>query len=264
MFRRQIHLCDLQFLNRFPPNTYPALWRTYPPNTNYALLTNIHKAPVLDVNFALTSSNLYSASADKILAITDLTTGVRLRRCRGHTGVVNTLDRAIAGGTELIVSGSDDGWVLVWDPEEKEPVAQLEVGSPVTAVAWNGDGTQIFVGGLDNVVNVCAFFQVGDDPANLFSPARCSTCASNKSCILYQVTRTQSLVSLFLPLTTISYQLPSIPPSSSTTSDPSPPVQHAYTGRSTVNRPGTKIPLAGERGVRLVRAGWESAVQIGQ
>ncbi|KZT60846.1 U5 snRNP complex subunit [Calocera cornea HHB12733] len=131
-----------------------SLWRTYPPNTNYALLTTIHKAPVLDVQWAITSPSLFSCSADKTVALTDLATGTRVRRWRGHTGVVNSIDRAMAGGSELVASGSDDGFVCVWEGEEKDAVVELEVGSPVTAVCWSGDGTQIFVGGLDNVVSV--------------------------------------------------------------------------------------------------------------
>ncbi|EJU06670.1 WD40 repeat-like protein [Dacryopinax primogenitus] len=131
-----------------------SLWRTYPPNTNYALLTTIHKAPVLDIQWSLTRPELFSCSADKVVAVTDLTTGTRTRRWRGHTGVVNTIDRAIAGGTELVASGSDDGYVCIWDGDEKDAVIELAVGSPVTAVCWSGDGTQLFVGGLDNVISV--------------------------------------------------------------------------------------------------------------
>lgn len=109
---------------------------------------------MLDVQWSLTAPSLFSCSADKTVAVSDLTTGVRSQRWRGHSGVVNSLDRAIAGGQELVASGSDDGWVCVWEEGERETVMELEVGSPVTAVCWSGDGTQIFVGGLDNVVDV--------------------------------------------------------------------------------------------------------------
>lgn len=136
-----------------------ALWRTYPPNTNYALLQNLHKAPILDLQWSLSAPLLYTASADHTLGYTDLTTGQRIRRVRGHRGVVNAIDRTIAGGAgvELLASAADDGTVKVWEGGEegqKEAVSTFEIGCPATAVCWSADGTQLFVGALDNEIHV--------------------------------------------------------------------------------------------------------------
>ncbi|KAH9998288.1 WD40 repeat-like protein [Russula vinacea] len=106
-----------------------SLWRTYPPNTNYGLLSTLHKAPVLD---------LQCVSADHTLAYTDLTTGQRIRKLRAHREIINSLDRTLAGGDEA----------------GKEPVAVFELGCPVTCVAWSADGATIYAGALDNMIHV--------------------------------------------------------------------------------------------------------------
>ncbi len=147
---------DLRVSNK---RHFLALWRTYPPNSNYGLLSTIHKAPVLDLQWSLFSPLLYSVSADHTLAYTDLTTGQRVRKLRAHREIINSLDRTLAGGAgvELLASASDDGTVRVWeggDDAGKEPVALFELGCPVTSVAWSKDGATIYAGALDNVIHV--------------------------------------------------------------------------------------------------------------
>ncbi|KAI0692561.1 WD40 repeat-like protein [Cytidiella melzeri] len=136
-----------------------SLWKTYAPNTNYGLLSSMHKAPILDLQWSLFSPLLYTASADQTINITDVTTGSRVRKLRAHRGIINSLDRTLSGaaGTELIVSGSDDGTVRVWEGGEegdKQPVAVFELGCPVTAVCWSADGANIYAGALDNEIHV--------------------------------------------------------------------------------------------------------------
>lgn len=99
--------------------------------------------------------------ADGNLCISDLTTGTRIRRIKAHKGVVNSLDRIATGGTELLVTGGDDGAVRVWDvgadgqgEDAREPVKEFEIGCPVTAVCWSSDAAQIYVAALDNCIHV--------------------------------------------------------------------------------------------------------------
>jgi WD40 repeat protein len=55
---------------------------------------------------------IFSASADMMLASWDLETGQRIRRHVGHEEVINCMDVS-KRGEELLVSGSDDGYIGV-------------------------------------------------------------------------------------------------------------------------------------------------------
>ncbi len=43
---------------------------------------------------------------------------------------------------------------MIWDPEAKEPLDILDVGYPVTAVAFSDDSSQIYVAGIDNQIHI--------------------------------------------------------------------------------------------------------------
>ncbi|KAF9226804.1 WD40 repeat-like protein [Gyrodon lividus] len=136
-----------------------SLWRTYPPNTNYGLLSNLHKAPILDLQWSLYSPTLYTVSADHTMNTIDVTTGQRIKKIRAHRGLINSLDRTMAGGAgiELIATGSDDGTVRIWEGGEegsKQSVAVFEIGCPVTSVCWGADGQNVYIGALDNEIHV--------------------------------------------------------------------------------------------------------------
>ncbi|KAJ6578954.1 WD40-repeat-containing domain protein [Mycena sp. CBHHK59/15] len=137
-----------------------SLWRTYAPNTNYGLLTGLAKAPITDLQWSLCSPTLYTVSADASLTATDVTTGQRVRRVRAaHRGVINALDRTMGGGSgaELVATAADDNTVRVWDMSEdggKLPVAEWDVGCPVTAVCWSKDGASVYAAALDNEIHV--------------------------------------------------------------------------------------------------------------
>ncbi|KAG6884674.1 hypothetical protein C0992_005931 [Termitomyces sp. T32_za158] len=115
------------------------------------------KTPILDLQWSLTSSILYTVSADHLLTTVDLATGQRLRKIRAHHEIVNTIDRTLAVGTELLATGSDDGTVKIWEGGEeatKQAVATLEINCPVTSVCWSADGANVYVGALDNEIHV--------------------------------------------------------------------------------------------------------------
>lgn len=119
----------------------------------------MNKAPILDLQWSLYSSAIYTVSADHTLCMTDVTTGQRIRKIRAHRGIINALDRTMAGGAgvELLATGSDDGTVKIWeggDDAGKQAVATFELGCPVTSVCWSADGQNVYIGALDNEIHV--------------------------------------------------------------------------------------------------------------
>ncbi|KLJ06695.1 hypothetical protein EMPG_17806 [Blastomyces silverae] len=128
------------------------LWRTYGQCENYGVLTG-HKGAVLDLQWSQDSSTIFSASADMTLAIWDAKSGQRKRRHRGHEEIINCLDVS-RRGQELLISGSDDGCVGIWDPRQRDAVDFLESEMPVTAVALAEAGNEIYSGGIDNDIHV--------------------------------------------------------------------------------------------------------------
>ncbi|KAH8692420.1 putative U5 snRNP complex subunit [Talaromyces proteolyticus] len=128
------------------------LWRTYEQCENYGVL-NGHKGAVLDLQWSRDSRLIFSASADMTVASWDLESGQRIRRHVGHEEVINCLDIS-KRGQELLVSGSDDGYIGIWDPRQKEALDFVETDFPVTAIALSEAGNEIFTGGIDNDIKV--------------------------------------------------------------------------------------------------------------
>ena len=82
-----------------------------------------------------------------------------MRKLRAHHGIINALDRTLAGGAgvELVATASDDGTVKVWEggnESSKHAVGTFNIGCPVTSVCWGADGNSVFIGALDNEIHV--------------------------------------------------------------------------------------------------------------
>lgn len=128
------------------------LWDAYGDNDNYGIITG-HKAAVLDVRWSRDGRSIYSASADLTLGTWDVASGTRVRKHVGHEDMVNAVD-VVSRGSELVVSGSDDGSVGVWDPREKECTTYFQTEYPVLAVAVDSVGAQVFSGGVEGTISV--------------------------------------------------------------------------------------------------------------
>ncbi|KAI0473065.1 WD40 repeat-like protein [Xylariaceae sp. FL0804] len=128
------------------------LWNTSGACDNYGVLTG-HKGAVLDLQWSRDSEILYSASADMHLASWDLSSGTRIRRYVGHEEVINALDIS-KRGEELLISGSDDGTIGLWDPRTKNAVDYIETEFPITAIAVAEAGNEVYSGGIDNDIKV--------------------------------------------------------------------------------------------------------------
>lgn len=127
------------------------LWRTYGDCTNYGQLSG-HKGAILDLHWSRDSLILFSASADTTLASWDLETGQRIRRHEGHEEIVNCMT-ASPRGEEILISGSDDGCVGIWDPRVKRAMDFIETDFPITSVAVAEAGNELYTGGIDCAVH---------------------------------------------------------------------------------------------------------------
>ena len=128
------------------------LWRTYGHCENYGILTG-HKGAVLDLHWSRDSRVIFSASADMTVASWDLETGLRIRRHIGHEEVINCLDVS-RRGEEMLATGSDDGYIGIWDPRQKHAVDFIESEFPITSIALAEAGNEVYTGGIDNDIKV--------------------------------------------------------------------------------------------------------------
>lgn len=108
----------------------------------------------MELHWSRDSHHIYSCSADKSISIFDVKTGERTRRWRGHTGIVNSCQIVRRGGPELVVSGSDDCTVKIWDNRQKEAVSTFENDYQVTSVSFSDAGDMVYSAGLDNEIKV--------------------------------------------------------------------------------------------------------------
>ncbi|KAF2638311.1 putative U5 snRNP complex subunit [Massarina eburnea CBS 473.64] len=128
------------------------LWRSSGACENYGILSG-HKQAILDLHWSRDSKVLFSASADMHLASWDVETGERIRRHPGHSEVINCMDVS-KRGEEMLVSGSDDGYIGLWDTRTKEAVSFIQTEFPITAIALSEAGNELFTGGIDNDIKV--------------------------------------------------------------------------------------------------------------
>ena len=126
------------------------LWNTAGECTNYGQLSG-HKNAVLDLHWSRDGQVIYSASADMYIGSWNVETGERIRRHVGHEEVINCIDVS-RRGEEMLVSGSDDGYIGIWDPRQKAAMDFIETAYPVTAICLAEAGNEVFSGGIDNEI----------------------------------------------------------------------------------------------------------------
>jgi len=136
-------------------------------------------------------------------------------------------------GIELVATGSDDGTVKIWEggyEASKQAIATFELGCPVTAVCWSADGSNLYIGALDNEIHVCAFQLIPLNTTLIEEPSRFTISASKQKYQPYQVTRTPQLQLHSPPMGPSSSPPHSRHKPSSTMSDHSLHPRHVYIG----------------------------------
>lgn len=129
------------------------LWSTRGDCENYAILKAAHSNTILDLEYSIDGRRLFSCSADKTVIIWDSNTGCRIKKLRSHQSFVNAIS-ASPSDPNLLASVSDDCHVNVWDLRSKKCAYSFEENYQLTAVAFDRLNSQLFVGGIENTINM--------------------------------------------------------------------------------------------------------------
>jgi Prp8 binding protein len=112
-----------------------------------------HNNAILDSCWNQDDSKIYTCSADKTVCIWDLYEAKRIKKYKGHQSFVNSINSS-RKGPELIVSGSDDCSIIVWDTRNKYPILTEKFKYQITSVCFNSNSDQIFIGSIDNQIKI--------------------------------------------------------------------------------------------------------------
>lgn len=129
------------------------LWSTRGDCENYAILKAAHSNAILDLDYSVDGQRLFSCSADKTVIVWDTTTACRLKKLRNHQSHVNAIS-ASPDNTNLLASVGDDAHLNIWDLRSRKCVKSLNDKYQLTAVSFSKNNDQIFVGGIENSINL--------------------------------------------------------------------------------------------------------------
>lgn len=129
------------------------LWSVFGEECQNISVMSGHKGAVMQINFNASGDNLYSCSTDKFLSVWDVPTAMRIRKMKGHQNFVNSVMNT-RRGPPMLVSGSDDCTIKIWDARRKQVCYTLQNSFPITAVCFNDTAENVITGGIDNEIRI--------------------------------------------------------------------------------------------------------------
>jgi WD40 repeat protein len=129
-------------------------WQT---KTGRDLQMSGYPAKVRELAWEATSCFLASGGSDVVTIwnCTKSPAGTRPTALEGHEGLLSALAYQRRG--RLLLSGAQDGLILLWDPTRKtEPLAMRNLDAGIALVAWSPNDARIAVGSAQGHIEILA------------------------------------------------------------------------------------------------------------
>ena len=127
------------------------LWDVYNNCSNIGVNDEAKNA-VLQATFSGDCEKIFAASADDCLHAIDIGCMVRFKRFKGHSDIVTSVD-ASRTGLDMVLTGSNDASVRVWDLRHKKSVITLQDKFSILSVVFTRQNhSQCFSAGIDNLI----------------------------------------------------------------------------------------------------------------
>ena len=127
------------------------LWDVYNNCTNVGVNEEAKNA-ILQATFSGDCEKIFAASADDCLHAIDIGCMVRFKRFKGHRDIVTSVDSSQTG-IDLVLTGSNDSSICVWDLRFKKATMTLQDKFPILSVVFSKKNYfQCFSAGIDNLI----------------------------------------------------------------------------------------------------------------
>ena len=118
--------------------------------TFVSIIENVHNEEIKTFTLILST---VTCSTDKFVSVWSVETGQRVRKMKGHQNFVNSIGNS-RRGLDMLVSGSDDGTIKIWDARKKFVCNTMDNTYQVTTTCMNDTAEQIISGSIDNDIKV--------------------------------------------------------------------------------------------------------------
>ena len=127
------------------------LWDIYNNCANIGVNDEAKNA-IMQATFSGDSEKIFAASADDCLHAIDIGCMIRFKRFKGHLDIVTSVDSSKTG-TDLVLTGSNDSSLKVWDLRYKKATLTLQDKFPILSVVFARQNYfQCFSTGIDNLI----------------------------------------------------------------------------------------------------------------